>query len=168
MSVIDGVILCFLFMELLRGLMAGAIKTAFVFIGYLTALVMASKLAPQFAPLLQPITDNQLWQITLSFFGIALIIISIVHVAAHILTKTLKLLKLGALDKLGGMVLGLAKGLLKLLILLSLIAPILPYLPATSSALVPSLLPFAPVARQWADDAFEQTWQEVQNPYQSL
>lgn len=169
MSMIDGAILFVLMVGVIRGFMSGMIKTAFTLIGWLVALVMASKFAPIFALLLQPIIDNKVGQITLSFFMIVLVIIVITHILAYIALKMLKFLKLGFLDRLGGAVLGVAKGLFKILILLSLTAPILPHLPNVgSSVLIPSLLPFAPIAQKIAGDALTQTWQEIQNPYQSL
>ena len=169
MSVIDGVILSVLTFGLIRGFMAGAIKTIFTFIGWLFALIIASKIAPILSLLLQPVIDNRVWQITLAFLGIVFIIVVITHILSYLAIKMLKFLKLGFLDKLGGAILGVAKGLIKVLVLLSLTAPILPHLPNTnSSVLLPSLLLLAPVAKELVGDVLEDMWQEMQNPYQSL
>lgn len=111
MSVIDGVILSVLTFGLIRGFMAGAIKTIFTFIGWLFALIIASKIAPILSLLLQPVIDNRVWQITLAFLGIVFIIVVITHILSYLAIKMLKFLKLGFLDKLGGAILGVAKGL---------------------------------------------------------
>lgn len=169
MTVIDGVILFILVWGLLRGFMAGAVKTTFSLLGWLVALVMATKLAPLFALSLQPFIENKVWQITVAFFLIVLVIMTLTHLISWLILKTLKLLKLGLLDKMLGAVLGVAKNTIQVLILLSITSPILPHLPnAGSSVLMQSLLPFAPIAKEVVGQAFKDIWQEMENPYQSV
>ncbi|MDO4895906.1 MAG: CvpA family protein [Moraxella sp.] len=169
MTAIDGIILFILAIGLLRGFMAGAVRTIFSLAGWLLALVLASKFAPIFALFLQPLIENRVWQITMAFLCVVLVIVGLMHLVSWFILKTLKLLKLGLLDKILGAILGVVKNTVKVLILLSITSPILPHLPnAGSSVLMQSLLPFAPVTKEVIGQALKDIWQEMENPYQSV
>lgn len=167
MTVID---ICIAFMVLIglwRGFHAGAIKTAMSLVAWFVALILASSLAKPFAPLFAGVVDNLVLQVSLAFLVITLIIVAICHVVSWIAQKTLKTLKLGFLDKILGGILGAGRGVLKVLIILSVTSPLL----AKSanwqqSILAQNLLPFAPVAQAIVTEILGEAWEQVENPYQ--
>ena len=169
MTVFDGVILCWLFVGLWRGFRLGAVKTAIVLAGWFVALIFASKFAPILALFLQPFIDNRVAQITVAFFVIALVVVVIARLIGWLIAKTLNVLKLSPLDRLFGAMLGAFVSLTKILMLLNVASFMLVHLPsAKNSVMIEALLPFAPIAKTVVAHAFDEVWQEVENPYNDL
>lgn len=167
MTIIDMGIAFMVMTGLWRGFHAGAIKTAMSLVAWFVALIVASTLAKPFAPLFVGVVNNWVLQVSLSFLVITLIIVMVCHVVSWIVQKTLNVLKLGFLDKMLGGILGAGRGLLKVLIILSVASPIL----AKSanwhkSTLAQNLLPFAPVAQAVLVEVLGEAWEQVENPYQ--
>lgn len=167
MTIIDACIAFMVLTGLWRGFHAGAVKTAMSLVAWFVALVCASILAKPFAPLFAGVVDNWVLQVSLSFLVITLIVVVLCHVATWIMQKTLKTLKLGFLDKILGGVLGAGRGVLKVLIILSVASPLL--IKSThwqQSMLAQNLLPFAPVAQAMLVEVLGEAWEQVENPYQ--
>lgn len=167
MTIIDSCIAFMVLTGLWRGFHAGAIKTAMSLVAWLVALILASSLAKPFAPLFAGVVDNWVLQVSLSFLVITLIILVICHVVSWIIQKTLKTLKLGFLDKILGGILGAGRGILKVLIILSVASPLLVKSANwQQSILAQNLLPFAPVAQAVLVEVLGEAWEQVENPYQ--
>ncbi|WP_294033061.1 CvpA family protein [uncultured Moraxella sp.] len=166
MAWLDIIITFVVFMGLWRGFRAGMIKTLAALVSWLLALIIASKMADDFAYWFVGITDSQVLQIAMAFLAVMLAVVVGVQLIASTLTKTVSALKLGFLDRLAGGVLGAGVGVLKVLIVLSIIAPLLLKVPSVqSSVLVPALLPYAPVAKTLLQETLGQTWNQLENPY---
>ncbi|MDO5651672.1 MAG: CvpA family protein [Moraxella sp.] len=162
MSIVDIAVAVVVLIDLWRGFRAGAIATALTLVGWLLALVIGSRFADDVAPFFVAITNNPVLQIGLGFLAVCLIVIGVVHLLAYTLQSTLKALHLSFLDKLAGGVLGAGKGLLKVLVILSLVAPLLTKLPVwQESTLSQNLLPLAPVAKQLVYATAGETWQQL-------
>lgn len=167
MSILDILIAMMVLVGLWRGFHAGAIKTVMSLVAWFVAFIMASALAKTFSPLFIPVVDNEILQISLAFLAVVLIIVSITHLISWLALKTLKFLKLGFLDNLLGGILGAGKGVLKVLIILSITSPLLVKLPQwQGSVLAQNLLPFAPVAQTLLTQTLDKAWNQVENPYQ--
>lgn len=167
MGMIDIAIAFVVLMGLWRGFCVGAIKTAISLVAWLVALVMASILAKDFSPLFVNVIDGEVLQISLAFLAIVLVVISLAHVISWIIIKTISILRLTFLDKILGGILGAAKGVIKVLIIMSVLSPVLVRMPSwQESILAQSLLPFSPVARMLVTQLFDETWSQIQNPYQ--
>ncbi len=167
MSIIDIFIAFMVLLGLWRGFQAGAIKTAMSLVAWFVALIVASALAKEFSPLFVSVVNNEVLQISLAFLAIVLVIVAIIHMISWLALKTLKLLKLGFLDSLLGGVLGAGKGVLKVLIVLSIASPLLVKLPNwQESILAQNLLPFAPVAQALLTEVLGEAWNQMENPYQ--
>lgn len=150
---IDFIILIIILLGVWRGFMAGAVRTAVSLVAWFFALIVGSSLAVPLAPLFASFANSQIVQIAWAFLAVALAILIFGQIVAYVLVKTLKLLRLGFLDKLLGAALGATKGLVKVLIILSVMSPVLALLPSFQNApLTQSLLPLAPVAKQLAID----------------
>ncbi len=166
MAWLDIIITFVVFMGLWRGFRAGVIKTLAALVSWLLALIIASKMADDFAYWFVGITDSQVLQIAMAFLVVMLAVVVGVQLIASTLTKTVSALKLGFLDRLAGGVLGAGVGVLKVLIVLSIIAPLLLKVPSVqNSVLVPALLPYAPVAKTLLQETLGQTWNQLENPY---
>ena len=166
MAWLDIIITFVVFMGLWRGFRAGVIKTLAALVSWLLALIIASKMADDFAYWFVGITDSQVLQIAMAFLAVMLAVVVGVQLIASTLTKTASALKLGFLDRLAGGVLGAGVGVLKVLIVLSIIAPLLLKAPSVqNSVLVPALLPYAPVAKTLLQETLGQTWNQLENPY---
>lgn len=167
MTIIDSCIAFMVLTGLWRGFHAGAIKTAMSLVAWFVALILASSLAKPFAPLFAGVVDNWVLQVSLSFLVITLIILVICYVVSWIIQKTLKTLKLGFLDKILGGILGAGRGILKVLIILSVASPLLVKSANWhESILAQNLLPFAPIAQAVLVEVLGEAWEQVENPYQ--
>lgn len=161
---IDGIIGIIILVGLWRGLMRGAIKTIMSLVAWFLALALATKFAQPIAFLLTDITTNTISQLVLAFVLIVISLLLVGRIISWLLSKTLKVLRLGLLDRLVGAGLGAAVGLLKVLVILSICSPLLVYFPSwQSSAFIELFLPFAPVAKLLLLETFGETWEQIQN-----
>lgn len=164
MSILDLAIAVVVLVGLWRGFHQGAIKTALLLMSWLIALILATRLASDFSSLFVHVVDSPVLQMALGFLLVFLVVISLLQLIAFIFTKILKILKLSFLDRLAGAVLGAGVGLLKVLVALSLLAPLLVQLPLwDNSPLAQSLLPFAPMAKMLILETANELWQELNN-----
>lgn len=156
--IIDIIIVALLGLGLYRGFKAGAVKTILSFVTWFAGLILATVLASPLAPLFADMANSVLVQKAIAFFVVVVVVVSIGHVITWMIQKTLKVLYLGFFDKLTGGGIGMAKELLKILILLSIFSPILAKTQTFQEAtLARMILPFAPVAKVIAQDM----WQDI-------
>ncbi|ANB91396.1 colicin V production protein [Moraxella ovis] len=168
LTLIDVFIAFMVLMGLWRGFTAGFAKTAASLVAWLSALIIASRIAKEVSPFLAGFIENPVLQIAAAFLLVALGVVAVVHLLTSIITGALKTLKLGFVDRLLGGVLGAATGILKVLIILSIASPLLIHLPNwQQSILAQNLLPLAPIAMELLQEALGGAWQQIQNPYQS-
>lgn len=158
--IIDIIIAVLLGFGLYRGFRVGAVKTILSFVSWLAGLILATALASPFAPFFASFADDLLAQKALAFLTVVVVVVGIGHVVAWVAQKTLKMLYLGFLDKVVGGGIGMAKELLKVLILLSVFSPILAKTQSfQESTLAQMILPFAPVAKVIAQDV----WKDIKD-----
>lgn len=166
MSWIDIIIMAVVLIGMWRGFSVGMIKSFSALVSWLLALVIASKMAADWSHLFAPMVDDVVLQTALAFIAIMLCVVIIVGMFASVIAQSLKALRLGFVDRIAGAVLGTATGVLKVLIVLSVATPLLALTPkAQSSVLIPSLLPYAPMAKNLLQKAFDTTWNQLENPY---
>lgn len=162
MSGIDIVIAVVVLIGLWRGFKVGLIKTAVGLVGWLIALIAATRLASSIAPQMSGLVENPVLQTALAFLVVVIVILAIMHLLAYVFASALKGLRLGLVDKVGGGVLGAAKNILMVLVILSVSAPLLVQMPQwQSSVLAPELLPYAPMGKELASDILGVAWGQV-------
>ncbi len=162
MSGIDIVIAIVVLIGLWRGFQVGLIKTAVGLVGWFIALIAATQLAGSISPQLAGVVQNPVLQMALAFLLVVIVVLSIMHIIAYIFSGVLKTLRLGAIDKMAGGVLGAAKNVLMILVILSVSAPLLVQMPQwQTSVLAPELLPYAPMAKTLVADVFGVAWDQV-------
>ncbi|MBO1529741.1 CvpA family protein [Psychrobacter sp. F1192] len=162
MSGLDIVIAIIVLMGLWRGFQVGLIKTALGLVGWFIALIAATRLASVVSPQFSGIVQSPVLQMAMAFLVVVVIILAIMHLVAFVFSSVLKTLRLGMLDKMAGGVLGAAKNVLVVLVVLSVSAPLLVQMPQwETSVLAPELLPYAPVAKMMVSDALGVAWEQV-------
>ena len=162
MSGLDIVIAVVVLIGLWRGFKVGLIKTAVGLAGWFIALIAATQLAGVIAPALSGVVQNPVLQMAAAFLLVVIVILAIMHLVAFVFSGVLKTLRLGVLDKMAGGVLGAAKSVLVVLVMLSVSAPLLMQLPQwQTSVLAPELLPYAPMAKTLAADMLGIAWNQV-------
>lgn len=165
MSILDIIIALVVLGSLWRGFRAGAMKTALALLSWLIALVTASKMAHSAQPLVVSVTDNPVLQLALAFLLVSLLVLVFLQLLVYVSSKALKALKLDLLDKIAGGVLGAGVGLLKVLVVLSLTAPILSHFAVWErSLLAQNLLPLAPMAKTLLAKSAGEVWQVLDEP----
>lgn len=165
MSALDIVIAIVVLIGLWRGFQVGLIKTAVGLVGWLIALIAATRLASSIAPQLSSIVESPVLQTALAFLIVVILILAIMHALAFFFASALKTMNLGVVDKIAGGVLGAAKNTLMVLVILSISAPLLVQLPQwQSSVLAPSLMPFAPMGKALAADMLGVAWSQINHP----
>lgn len=162
MSGLDIVIAVVVLIGLWRGFQVGLIKTAVGLVGWFIALIAASRLAASVAPQLAGIIQNPVLQMAGAFLLVVIAILAIMHLVAFVFSGVLKTLRLGVLDKMAGGLLGAAKNVLMVLVILSVSAPLLVQMPQwQTSVLAPELLPYAPVGKALVSDMVGVAWDQV-------
>ncbi len=162
MSGLDIVIAIVVLIGLWRGFQVGLIKTAVGLAGWFIALIAATRLAGVVSPQLSGLIQNPVLQMAMAFLLVVIIILTIMHLVAFVFSGVLKTLRLGVLDKMAGGVLGAAKNVLVVLVVLSVSAPLLVQMPQwETSVLAPELLPYAPMAKMMVSDALGVAWEQV-------
>jgi membrane protein required for colicin V production len=120
MNLFDIIILTVLFLFALKGLVRGLVNEA----SSLTGLVLGGWLAYRFYPTLAVPIRTALHvpahvSAFLAFMLLLLLTGIVAHIAGNILTAALKLVMLGSLNRLGGILIGTAEGALLLCLLFS-------------------------------------------------
>lgn len=165
MTWIDISIMMMVVISMWRGFSAGFIKTAVSLVSWLFAFIVASRMTKLVAPMLVGIIDDSVLQMATAFLAIVFVVMMAMQLITLSLSGLFKVLKLGFLDRILGGILGAVIGVLKVLIILSIMSLLLTYLPNwQSSILAQNLLPFAPVAMQLLQEVLGETWQQINNP----
>ncbi|HCN17317.1 MAG: CvpA family protein [Psychrobacter sp.] len=162
MSGLDIVIAVVVLIGLWRGFQVGLIKTAVGLVGWFIALIAATRLAGSVSPQLSGIVQNPVLQMAMAFLLVVIAILAVMHLVAFVFSGVLKTLRLGLVDKMAGGVLGAAKNVLMVLVILSVSAPLLVQLPQwQTSVLAPELLPYAPMGKELVSDVLGVAWNQV-------
>ena len=162
MSGLDIVIAVIVLIGLWRGFHVGLIKTAVGLVGWLIALIAATRLASSIAPQLTSVVESPVLQTDLAFLVVVIGILAVMHLLACVFSSALKSLNLGVVDKMAGSVLGAAKNILMVLVVLSISAPLLVQLPQwQTSVIAPELMPYAPMGKELAADMLGVAWSQI-------
>ncbi len=162
MSGLDIVIAIVVLIGLWRGFQLGLVKTAVGLVGWLIALIAATRLAGSVSPQLSGIVQNPVLQMAMAFLLVVIVILAVMHLVAFVFSGVLKTLRLGIVDKMAGGVLGAAKNVLMVLVVLSVSAPLLVQMPQwQTSVLAPELMPYAPMGKELVSDVMGMAWDQV-------
>lgn len=166
MNTLDIIILAIMVLGLAKGFYTGFIKSFVNVIGWLLALVLGSYFAADMAPWITnnvPALSAKL-SLVLGFLMIVLAVISLLTIISFIMNQLLETLNLKILDRVAGGVFGAAKGLLVVLVMMSLTAPMMQRFAIwQQSQLVPELMPLAPIATKLSKDVWQQSMDDLNN-----
>lgn len=166
MNWIDFVIAAVVLLGVWRGFSAGFVASLASLFSWMIALLVASKIAGDLAFLFVFLTQNSVLQIAMAFVVVLLLMLVVVQAVAGVLTKSIKALKLGFVDRIIGGLLGALMGTLKVLIILGVVSPLLTQTKVVNSSIfIPSLLPYTPMAKILLYKALDVGYQKLDNPY---
>lgn len=165
MGTLDIIIGIFILVGLWRGFQAGFIRSSIALVGWFIALLAATRLADDVAPHLESFISSPVLQVGAGFLIVILSVLLVMQIFSTLVSGVVKSLKLGFVDQLAGGVLGAAKNLLVVLVLLSMSAPLLVQMPMwEKSSFAPELLPYAPFAQELTKDVLGSAWQQINMP----
>ncbi len=164
MNTIDVIILVILLFGGLNGLRQGFVKAFANLVGWIFALIVASKFAYVFAPYMSALSRDPVVQKIAAFAFIVLIIMILCWLVSSLLNGILSTLKLGPLNRLAGGAFGALKGLLIVLITMQGLQPWVESSPHwKQSKFIQSLLPFAPLATALSKDAANEALHQMRS-----
>lgn len=162
MSGLDLLILGILNFHAWRGFQKGLLGSVVSLAGWFVALYVGSKGAASLAPVFVGVTADPALQTVVAFAVLVLLVLVTLWGAVQILRSVLKAVSLGFVEQLAGAAFGMAKGLLVMLIIISVIGPWAQQSPTWQhSTLAPALMPYAPLAMQVSKQVAEQAWDQV-------
>lgn len=167
MNMLDIIIAVVVLLGLLRGFQTGLIRSLMSLIGWLVALVIASRFAGQFAVWFAGLIDSPVLQTALAFLSLVIVVLAVLYVLVAVLSRLIDKLNITVLDRMAGGVLGAAKGILVVLIIMSFTAPALQRFEFWQrSVMVKELMPLAPVAVQLTKQVVATSWQQMNSTTQ--
>lgn len=165
MGLLDIIIGVIVLAGLWRGFQAGFIRSSISLVGWFIALLAATRLADDVAPYLSKLVSSPVLQVGAGFLVVVLMVLVVMQVLTLLVSGIVKGLKLGFVDQLAGGVLGAAKNILVVLVMLSMAAPVIVNTSLwQSSVMGPELLPYAPFAKEFASNVLGEAWQQIDMP----
>lgn len=165
MGLLDIIIAVIVLAGLWRGFKAGFVRSSISLVGWFIALLAATRLADDVAPYLSNFISSPVLQVGAGFLVVVLLVLLVIQIITLLVSSIVKSLKLGFVDQLAGGVLGAAKNILVILVMLSISAPVIINTSLwQSSVIAPELLPFAPFAQEFATDVLGEAWQQIDMP----
>jgi membrane protein required for colicin V production len=172
MNWVDLLIAAVIAWTVFRGLSAGLIRQAVMLLAVVLGIVLAGRLYDDLAANLDFLIDDQTTRELIAFVAIAAGVMVAGSVLAAVLKTTASMLMLGPLDRLGGAVLGLLRGLLY--VQLGLIA--LAVFPVSEDAsravdestIAPLFLDTVPLAQFGLPDEFNNPLQQLESWRETL
>jgi|GEM_PF-284014 len=148
--------------SLYKGFRAGLIESLVGMLGWIITLYVGTHFARSLGYLFANIVHDPILQTALAFLVIVLLMLSIMWGLSLVLKSLVDALALTPLEKLAGGVFGAARGVLVVLVIMSLIGS---WASSTTwwqqSVLAPALLPYAPLALQMGKELASSAWQEL-------
>ncbi len=157
MPLADIVILAVIALSLWKGFTRGLVREALALIGWIVGLIVAINGYAGLAPKLAPLITTPSLQQAVAFLLLCLGMVAISYAIALVLHTLLKTMALGPADKLLGACFGAARGLLIVLLVIGLFAPLFQNDAWWQQASFPkALLPYVPVAQHLTDQVKQQ------------
>lgn len=163
MNTLDIIILIVLLVGTLNGFRHGFIKALANLLGWIIAILSAVKFSSALAPLMF-MTGDPVLQKIMAFVLIVVAVTLITWLVTAILNSMLQSLKLAPLNRLAGALFGGLKSVIIILVIMQTLSAWVSSSPTwQQSKMVSLLLPFAPLATEFAKETASQTWQEIRN-----
>jgi len=151
MTVVDIVVLAIIGISIALGALRGLVREVLALVAWVAAFLLSNFLAPEAAKLLPQGMGSEEVRLLASYVVVFIIVLVALSVVAILASKLVKVVGLGAADRVVGGVFGLARGVLVVMILVLLAG--LTSLPRQSAwrdaALRSPLEAFAGYAKAW-------------------
>jgi membrane protein required for colicin V production len=116
MTVFDYVVLAILVLSLLIGMLRGAVNEVLSLAGWVAAFLIANIFASDLAGLLTRVIGNPGLRMVAAYVALFVVILLVVAVFKIVLSELIKAIGLGGIDKVLGVVVGVVRGVLIVLI----------------------------------------------------
>ena len=120
MTVIDIVVLAIVGISIALGVLRGLVREVLALVAWVAAFLLSNFLAPEFAKLLPRGMGSEDIRLLVSYVIVFIIVLVAFSVLAVLASKLVKVVGLGASDRVVGGVFGLARGVLVVMILVLL------------------------------------------------
>ena len=120
MTVIDIVVLAIVGISIALGVLRGLVREVLALVAWVAAFLLSNFLAPEFAKLLPRGMGSEDIRLLVSYVIVFIIVLVAFSVLAVLASKLVKVVGLGASDRIVGGVFGLARGVLVVMILVLL------------------------------------------------
>src|SRR5882724_4727709 len=117
MTSFDYAVIALVGLSLLIGLLRGAVKEVFSLAGWVVAILLANRFAAELALLMKPMLDNPPLAMISAYILIVLGCLLVATLLKLAASELIKAVGLGAVDRLLGVLVGAARGVLIVLIL---------------------------------------------------
>jgi membrane protein required for colicin V production len=159
----DLLMLAIVLFQVWRGYQKGLVRALMGVVGWLAALYIGSHFAAVVAPAFAGVVASPALQTACAFVVLVIAVLMMMWGAGMLIRSVLHALALGPVERLAGAAFGAVKGVLVVLIVMSLLSPFAGSAQFWQrSQAVPVLLPFAPIALELSRQFAEQTWQGLQ------
>jgi len=164
-SGLDILIAVIVLWSLYRGFRVGLIESLVGLLGWFATLYVGTHFARSMAHMFSGVVADPVLQTALAFLVIVLLMLMILWGASLLLKSLISALALTPIEKLAGGVFGAARGVLIVLVIMSLIGS---WASKETwwqkSVLAPSLLPYAPLALNEGRTLAATAWDELVSP----
>lgn len=116
MTLFDWAVLGIIGLSSLLGLMRGAVREVLALLGWVVAFIVARQFGVAFAAMLTPLVANDSLRLLLSFAILFVATMLVMALGRMALTEIVKKIGLGGADKFLGLVIGVARGVLIVLV----------------------------------------------------
>jgi membrane protein required for colicin V production len=162
MNYIDLVIAVIVLWGFWTGIQRGLIRSVSSLLGWVLALVLASRYVPMLAPSMSVLTHDPVVRKIAAFVVIVLAVLIVSALIGNVMRSVLKAMYLGLPERLAGGAFGTAKGLLIVMILIQVLKPWVAESPYwQNSKAVEWLAPYAPMVVEFSKKLATDTWQQV-------
>jgi membrane protein required for colicin V production len=117
MTSFDYAVIAIVGLSLLIGLLRGAVKEVFSLAGWVVAILLANRFAAELAALMKPMLDNPPLAMISAYILIVLACLLVATLLKLAVSELIKAVGLGTVDRLLGVLVGAARGVLIVLIL---------------------------------------------------
>jgi membrane protein required for colicin V production len=151
MSVVDWIIIAIVLLSSLISIRRGFVKEALSLVTWIAAFIVARLFGPQLAALLTDYIESPSMRFAVAFGVLFIVTLIVGALLSHLIAEFVRITGLSGTDRLFGMIFGLARGLLILVIGVSLIrlTPLVEDEWWRESVLIPKILKVEKRSRAW-------------------
>jgi membrane protein required for colicin V production len=120
MTIFDYVVIAIVGLSILLGVMRGAVKEVFALAGWIVAFLAAKSASVPLAAMLEPTISNPSMRLVAAFIAVFVVALIVMGLLSLVVAAAVKKIGLGPIDRVLGLGIGAARGLVIMLVLVIL------------------------------------------------